>query len=142
MMNIDGIFSGIVLDHIEGGMGLQIYHDLALDKLDCSIAIIQNVKSQKMGKKDIIKIDDDYKINFDDLAYIDPNITVSVIRNGQVDEKVILRQPERIVNIQDCKNPRCITSIEQELEQVFLLTDPEKGIYRCQYCEAIAQRKK
>ncbi len=141
MMNIDGISRGIVLDHIEAGMGLQIYHDLSLDKLECSVAIIQNVKSKKMGRKDIIKIDDDYKISFDNLAYIDPKITVSVISEGQVFEKVQLKPPEKIINIQLCKNPRCITSLEQELDHVFLLTDPVKGVYRCQYCEAIAQRQ-
>lgn len=141
MMNIDGIFSGIVLDHIPSGMGLQIYHDLELDKLACSVAIIKNVKSKKLGQKDIIKVDDDDAINFDNLAYINPNITVSIIRGGTVVEKVQLTQPAKVVNIQFCKNPRCITSVEQDLQQVFLLTDPETGAYRCQYCEALAQRK-
>lgn len=139
-MNIDSIQCGIVLDHVTAGMGLQIYHDLGLDKLDSSVAIMMNVKSDKMGRKDIIKIDHDFKLNFDSLAYIDPKVTVSVIRNGTVVEKVMLNQPERIVNIQFCKNPRCITSVEKELEQVFLLTDPKVGSYRCQYCESIAQR--
>ncbi len=141
MMNIDGIFTGLVLDHIQAGMGLQIYHDLKLDKLACSVAIIKNVKSEKMGRKDIIKIDDSDVINFENLAYIDPNITVSVIHQGLVTQKVTLKQPEKVVNIQVCKNPRCITSIEQELQQVFLLTDPERGSYRCQYCEALAQKR-
>ncbi len=140
MMNIDGISRGIVLDHIQAGMGLQIFHDLHLDKLECSVAIIQNVKSKKMGRKDIIKIDDDYQLNFDNLAYIDPDITVSIIHNGSVSEKVTLTLPETIVDIQVCKNPRCITSVEQELQQVFKLTNPEQGIYRCQYCESMAQR--
>lgn len=140
MINIDSIVCGMVLDHIQPGMALRIYHDLGLDKLDCSVAIIKNVKSNKMGRKDIIKIDDDYHLNFDNLAYIDPNITVSIIIEGGVREKVNLKQPERIINIQSCKNPRCITSIEQELDQIFLLTDKEKNTYRCQYCEAIAQR--
>ncbi len=141
MMNIDGIHSGIVLDHIPSGMGLQLYHDLELEKLACSVAIIKNVKSKKLGRKDIIKVDDDNAINYDNLAYINPNITVSIIRDGEVTEKVTLKQPEKVVNIQVCKNPRCITSIEHELAQVFLLTDPEKGSYRCQYCEALAQRR-
>lgn len=141
-MNIDSIESGIILDHIQAGMGLRIYHDLNLDKLACSVAIIKNVKSEKMGRKDIIKIDDDYSINYDNLAYIDPDITVSIIKNKAVYAKVNLEPPERVVNIQVCKNPRCITSIEQELDQVFLLTDVENGIYRCQYCESKAQRGK
>lgn len=141
-MNIDSIESGIILDHIKAGMGLRIYHDLGLDKLACSVAIIKNVKSEKMIRKDIIKIDDDHEINYDNLAYIDPNITVSIIKDKEVREKVTLKQPEKVVNIQVCKNPRCITSIEQELDQVFLLTNREKGIYRCQYCESKAQRPK
>lgn len=141
-MNIDGISSGMVLDHIPGGMGLQIYHDLNLDKLACSVAIIKNVKSKKLGRKDIIKIDDDYDINFNNLAYIDPDITVSIIREGKVVEKVELSQPEKVVNIQYCINPRCITSVEEHLDHVFLLTDSKKGSYRCQYCEALAQRQK
>lgn len=139
-MKIDSIQCGIVLDHVKAGMGLKIYHDLGLDKLECSVAIMNNVKSDKMGRKDIIKIDDDFKLNFDNLAYIDPNVTVSVIRNGTVAEKVQLNPPGRIVNIEFCKNPRCITSVEKELDQVFLLTDPEEGAYRCQYCESIARR--
>lgn len=141
-MNIDGLKSGVVLDHIKAGRALQIYHDLRLDKLACSVAIIKNVKSDKMGRKDIIKIDDDYQLNYDNLAYIDTNITVSIVRNGKVDEKVTLEKPEKVVNIQRCKNPRCITSIEQELDHVFLLTDRQKGTYRCQYCEAMAQKSK
>ncbi len=140
-MNIDSIQCGIVLDHVKAGTGLKIYHDLGLDRLNCSVAIMKNVKSDKMGRKDIIKIDDDFKINFDNLAYIDPNVTVSIIRSGKVVEKVQLNQPERIVNIEFCKNPRCITSIEQELAQVFLLTNAEEGTYRCQYCESIARRR-
>lgn len=139
-MNIDSIECGMVIDHIKSGMGLRIYHDLGLDKLACSVAIIKNVKSGKMGRKDIIKIDDDYQLNYNNLAYIDPEITVSIIRNGSVSEKVTLEQPVRVVNIQKCKNPRCITSVERELEQVFLLTDAENGIYRCQYCESKEQR--
>lgn len=141
-MNIDSIQCGMILDHIQAGMGLRIYHDLNLDKLACSVAIIKNVKSEKMGRKDIIKIDDDFTVNFDNLAYIDPNITVSIIRNQTVAEKVALKQPEKVVNIQVCKNPRCITSVEQELDQVFLLTNRETGTYRCQYCEAKAQKPK
>lgn len=140
MIHIDSIQSGLVLDHIPEGMGLRIYHDLGLDKLACSVAIIKNVKSSKMGRKDIIKIDEDFPISLENLAYLDPEITVSIIRNGAVEEKVLLKQPEKVVNIQYCKNPRCITSIEQELDHVFFLTDPENGSYRCQYCESIAQK--
>lgn len=139
-MNIDSIINGIVLDHIQAGMSMQIYHDLGLDRLDCSVAIIKNVKSNKMGRKDIIKIDEAIDINLDSLAFIDRNITVSVITNGEMKEKKQLNLPEKIVNIGKCKNPRCITSIETELDQVFLLTNPDKGVYRCQYCESDPRR--
>lgn len=139
-MNIDSIQCGMIIDHIQAGMGLRIYNDLGLDKLACSVAIIKNVKSEKMGRKDIIKIDDDYDISYDNLAYIDPNITVSIVRDMKVVEKKTLKQPLKVLNIQVCKNPRCITSVERDLDQVFLLTDPEKGIYRCQYCESKGHR--
>lgn len=141
-MNIDSIRSGVILDHIQAGQGLRIYHDLNLDKLACSVAIIKNVKSKKMERKDIIKIDDTIELNLENLAYIDPHITVTIVSEGSVKEKINLKQPEKVVNIQKCKNPRCITSIEQELAHVFLLTDKEKGTYRCQYCEAVAQKHK
>lgn len=141
-MNIDSIRSGVILDHIQAGMGLRIYHDLNLDKLACSVAIIKNVKSQKMGRKDIIKIDDTIELNLENLAYIDPSITVTIVTDSTVKEKINLKQPEKVINIQKCKNPRCITSVEQELAHVFLLTDSDKGTYRCQYCEAVAQREK
>ncbi|MFI3250423.1 MAG: aspartate carbamoyltransferase regulatory subunit [Eubacteriales bacterium] len=139
-MNIDSIINGIVLDHIKAGMSMQIYHDLGLDKLDCSVAIIKNVKSNKMGRKDIIKIDEAIDINLDSLAFIDRDITVSIIKDSSMTEKKQLNLPERIVNIGKCKNPRCITSTETELDQVFLLTNPDKGIYRCQYCESNPRR--
>lgn len=141
-MNIDSIRSGVILDHIQAGQGLRIYHDLNLDKLACSVAIIKNVKSKKMDRKDIIKIDDTIELNLENLAYIDPHITVTIVVEGSVKEKINLKQPEKVVNIQKCKNPRCITSIEQELAHVFLLTDKEKATYRCQYCEAVAQKDK
>ena len=134
-MKIDSIQNGIVLDHITAGKALQVYHDLELDKLDCSVAILQNVKSSKMGKKDILKIDKEYDVNLDVLGYIDPDITVSIIKDGQTVEKKKLALPKKLINVKKCKNPRCITSIEQELEHVFVLTDPEKEVYRCKYCE-------
>ena len=114
-MNIDSIKNGIVLDHIRAGRGMQIYNSLGLDQLDCSVAIIKNVKSSKMGKKDIIKISDAFEVNFDVLGYIDPEVTVCVIENGSVKSKHKVELPEKIVNIAKCKNPRCITSVEQEI---------------------------
>ncbi|MCI5622776.1 aspartate carbamoyltransferase regulatory subunit [Anaerostipes sp. 494a] len=135
-MNIDSIKNGIVLDHITAGRGMEIYKSLGLDKLDCSIAIIKNVKSSKMGKKDIIKISDNFEVNFDVLGYIDPEVTVCVIENGGVKSKHKVELPQTIKNIAKCKNPRCITSIEQEIDHVFKLVDKEKQIYRCIYCES------
>ena len=108
---------------------------LELDKLDCSVAIIKNARSKKSGRKDIIKIEDRIDIDLDVLGFIDPNITVNIIDGGHIIEKKHLQLPERIVNVAKCKNPRCITSVEQELDHVFVLTDPEKGVYRCMYCE-------
>ena len=135
-MKIDSIQNGIVLDHITAGKALQVYRDLKLDRLDCSVAILQNVKSNKMGKKDILKIDkDEYDINLDVLGYIDPDITVSIFKDGQTIEKKKLALPHKLINIKKCKNPRCITSIEQELEQIFYLADASKEVYRCKYCE-------
>ncbi|MBE5947334.1 MAG: aspartate carbamoyltransferase regulatory subunit [Lachnospiraceae bacterium] len=135
-MKIDSISNGIVLDHITAGKALQVYDDLELRKLDCSVAILQNVKSNKMGKKDILKIDKEYDINLDVLGYIDPNITVSVIKDGQTIEKKKLALPKKLVNIKKCKNPRCITSTEQGIPHMFKLTDEENRVYRCVYCEA------
>lgn len=135
-MKIDSISNGIVLDHIKAGKSMEIYHHLGLDDLDCSIAIIKNVKSEKMGKKDIIKIDDNFDIDLDVLGYIDPDVTVCVIRDGKIVEKTKLALPEKITNVVKCKNPRCITSIEQEIDHVFHLVDREKRVYRCVYCEA------
>ena len=134
--NIDSIKNGIVLDHIRAGRGMQIYNSLGLDQLDCSVAIIKNVKSNKMGKKDIIKISDAFEVNFDVLGYIDPEVTVCVIENGSVKSKHKVELPEKIVNIARCKNPRCITSVEQEIDHVFKLTDREHQVYRCIYCES------
>ncbi len=135
-MKIDSIQNGIVLDHITAGKALQVYNDLGLSKLDCSVAILQNVKSNKMGKKDILKIDQEYDVNLDVLGYIDPNITVSIIRDGQTVEKKKLMLPKKLVNIKKCKNPRCITSTEQGIPHVFKLTDENNRVYRCIYCEA------
>lgn len=136
MLNISGISEGFVLDHIKAGMSLSIYHDLKLDQLDCTVAIIKNAKSNKMGKKDIIKVEcsiDD--IDLDILGFIDHNITVNVIKGDTIAEKRSLMLPKEIKNVIKCKNPRCITSIEQELDQIFVLTDEEKAVYRCKYCE-------
>ena len=135
-MKIDSIQNGIVLDHITAGKALLVYHDLKLDKLDCSIGILQNVKSSKMGKKDILKIHQEYDINLDVLGYIDPDITVSIIRDGQTVEKKKLKLPEKLTNVRKCKNPRCITSVEQDIPHIFKLTDEENRVYRCIYCEA------
>ena len=134
-MKIDSIQNGIVLDHITAGKSMLIYTDLGLERLDCSVAIIKNVKSNKCGKKDIIKIDRDYTINLDVLGYIDPDITVSIIKDGVTVEKKKLELPETIVNVVKCKNPRCITTSEPGIDQIFKLTDRIKRTYRCAYCE-------
>ena len=135
-MKIDSIQNGIVLDHITPGKALQVYHDLELDKLDCSIAILQNVTSEKMGRKDILKIDKEYDLNLDVLGYIDPDITISIIKDGQTVEKKKLALPEKLINVKKCKNPRCITTVEQGIPHIFKLTDAENRVYRCIYCEA------
>ena len=139
-MNIDSIKRGIVIDHIRSGNSMRIYKYLNLDELDCSVAIIKNVKSNKMERKDIIKIDEAIDINLDILGYIDPNITVNIIDEGRIVEKKHLNLPLRLVNVVRCKNPRCITSVEQELPQEFVLTDREKRVYRCIYCETQAEK--
>ena len=139
-MNIDSIQNGYVIDHIHAGRGMELYHYLKLDSLDCSVALIKNVKSQRMGKKDIIKIDQLIPIDLEMLGYIDPGATVNVIRDGARVEKKKLEMPARVVNVMRCKNPRCITQTEQELDQVFFLADPEKQVYRCLYCEAAYKR--
>ena len=135
-LNVSSISEGFVLDHIKAGKSMEIYKYLKLDKLDCTIAIIKNADSNKMGKKDIMKIECPIDvIDLDILGYIDNNITVNIIKNSEVVEKKLLKLPEKIVNVLKCKNPRCITSTEQGLDQVFVLTDEEKKTYRCQYCE-------
>ena len=137
-MNIDSIKNGIVIDHIAAGEGMRIYNFLNLGQLDCSVALIKNAASGKQGKKDIIKIDTLLDIDMNALGFIDPSITINVIRNGERVEKYHPELPERMTNIVKCKNPRCITSTEQELPHVFVLVDREKDEYRCLYCESKA----
>ncbi len=138
-MNIDSIQNGVVIDHITAGRGMLLYDLLGLSKLDCSIALIKNVGSKKMGKKDIIKIDADITLNFDVIGYVDPDATVNVIKDGVLVEKKSIEMPLTLTNVIKCKNPRCISGCEQELDHVFRLTDKEKGIYRCIYCETQAK---
>ena len=139
-MNIDSIKNGIVIDHIQAKMGLEIYDVLKLGELDCSVAIITNARSEKMGRKDIIKIDRAIDLDLDILGYLDPNITVNIIKDDVRVEKYHVELPKEIRNIIKCKNPRCITSSEQELEQVFVLADKDRKKYRCKYCEALSER--
>ncbi len=136
MLNISGLQEGIVLDHIEAGKSLDIYYHLGLDKLECQVAIIKNAKSSKMGRKDIIKIESPMEdLDLKVLGYIDHNITVNIIQNEKIVEKKSLKLPKKITNVIHCKNPRCITSIEQELPDIFYLADEKAEIYRCIYCE-------
>lgn len=136
MLNIDEIMNGVVIDHVTAGTGLSLYHLLELEKLngDASVALLQNVRSEKSGKKDIIKIEGDVsRLNFDILGYLDPQISITVIENGHITNKIRPQQPKRLVNIIKCTNPRCITAIEQDCDQIFALTP--SGRYRCVYCE-------
>ena len=136
MLNVGRIEEGFVLDHIKAGKAMTIYHDLKLDKLDCCVAFIKNARSNKMGKKDIIKVECSVDmLDLDILGFIDHNITVNVIEDGEIIAKKELSLPRQITNVIKCKNPRCITSVEQQLDHVFILTDPEKEVYRCKYCE-------
>lgn len=136
MLNVGKIEEGFVLDHIKAGKSLSIYEHLGLDKLDCTVAIIKNARSEKLGKKDILKVECDInQLNLDVLAFIDHNITVNVIKDGEIVDKRELVLPKQIKNVIKCHNPRCITSIEQELPHIFFLADEEKEIYRCKYCE-------
>lgn len=135
MLNIDSIQNGIVIDHIQAGKGMRIYELLELDKLDCCVALIKNARSSKMGRKDIIKIEGDLSINFDVLGFIDNNITVCTIKNGELVKKESIVLPRRIKNVVKCKNPRCITSTEENLDQIFVLCDEKAHRYRCLYCE-------
>lgn len=134
-MNIDSIHNGYVLDHIKAGSGMEVYRLLGLDKLDCSVAIIKNAKSTKMGRKDIIKIDELIDLNLEILGYVDRGITVSIIKNGVQVEKKHVTLPKKLKNVLKCKNPRCITTAEATLPSEFLLTDEAKGSYCCAYCE-------
>ena len=142
MLKIGKIEEGFVLDHIKAGKSLSVYHHLQLDKQDCTVAIIKNAKSDKMGKKDILKVECDINmLDLDVLAFIDHNITVNVIKDGEIVAKKDLVLPKEIKNIIKCHNPRCITSIEQELPHIFVLADEEKEIYRCKYCEEKYQER-
>lgn len=139
-MNIDSIRNGIVIDHIAAGKGMQIYNLLNLDELDCSVAIIKNVSSNKMGKKDIIKVDADIEVDVELLGYVDPGVTVDIIKDSKLVEKRKVSLPEKLTNVIKCKNPRCITSVEQELPHIFKkTTNGEKAVYRCIYCETKAE---
>lgn len=138
-MYIDSITNGIVIDHIKAGKAMEIYKILGLEKLDCPVAIIKNVHSDKMGKKDIIKVDSDIDIDLNAIGYVDPEITINVIKDGKIIEKKHIELPLMIKNIVRCKNPRCITTTEQELDHIFKLTNREERIYRCIYCESKVQ---
>ena len=137
-MIIDAIKNGIVIDHIAAGKCMELYQILGLGDLDCSVAILKNVTSRKLGRKDIIKIDRNLELDWDVIGYVDPNITVNIIRDGEQVEKRQLKMPETITNVLHCRNPRCITSVEQELPQEFKLTDRANRVYRCLYCETKA----
>lgn len=140
-MNIDSITNGYVIDHITAGKAMEIYNLLKLNEVDSQVAIITNAKSKKSGKKDIIKIDKDIDIDIDAIGFIDHNVTVNVVKNSEIIEKRKLTLPERIVNLAKCNNPRCITSIEKDLDQIFVLTDRENEVYRCRYCEMSLKQK-
>ena len=137
-MNIDSIQNGVVIDHITAGGGMKLYHLLGLDTIDCSVALIRNVSSKKMGRKDIIKIDAAIPVNLDVIGYVDPEATVNIICEGKLVEKKSIPMPEQLVNVIRCKNPRCITSCEQELDHIVRLTDRQQKVYRCIYCETKA----
>ena len=141
-MNLDGVSTGIVLDHIQAGKGWEIYNLLGLDKVDCTVAIIQRVSSTKYGKKDIIKIDGDIDIDLDVLGYFDTNITVNRITEKELFKKIHLKLPEVLTGVIECRNPRCITSVEQEIVHQFRLADPETKKYRCVYCDSVYREKK
>ena len=138
-MNIDSIKNGIVIDHITAGKGMELYKLLGLDSLDCSVALIKNFSSLKLGKMDIIKIDSDFDVDTDILGFVDPDVTVNIIKDGKTAEKKTIGLPERLTNVLTCKNPRCISATEQELPQIFKLTDSQRRVYRCLYCETKAK---
>lgn len=142
MLNVGQLNEGVVLDHIKAGKSMTIYRDLQLDRMDCCVAIIKNARSQKMGRKDIIKVECPIdSLDLDILGFIDHTITVNIIKDGNIVEKKELQLPKEIRNVIKCKNPRCITSIEQELDHVFIFADPKKEVYRCRYCEEKYRRK-
>ena len=138
-MTIDSIKNGVVIDHIKAGKSMEIYYQLELDKLDCTVAIIKNVHSKKMGLKDIIKIDSEMQVDLDALGYIDSDVTVNIIKDGVLSEKKHLTLPTQIKDVLKCRNPRCITTTEQDLPHIFRLTDPATKTYRCIYCESKAK---
>ncbi len=140
-MIIGSLKDGIVIDHIPAGRGMTLYTYLALDSLDCEVALIKNAPSSKYGRKDILKISAPIDLNLDILGFFDPQITVNVVRGGKLSEKIHPVLPETIKNVIRCKNPRCITSTEQELAHVFKLTDRAHGVYRCLYCDTKAEKK-
>ena len=135
-MNIDGVKNGIVIDHIKAGKSIQVYNLLGLDKVDACVAIIKNADSSKYGKKDILKIDAKIDLDYDLLGYVDSNITVNFVEDGKMVKKLHMELPETLTNVAKCKNPRCITSVEQEIVQKFRLVDRENKVYRCEYCDA------
>ena len=137
MLNIDSIANGIVIDHIKVGCGFKIFNYLGLDKADCRVALIMNANSKKHGKKDLIKIENVMDLDLTMLGFIDPDITINIIEDEKIKEKITLSLPEKIENILKCKNPRCVTSIERNIVQKFVLVDKEKGIYKCDYCDHI-----
>lgn len=139
-MTVDTIKNGIVLDHITAGRGMDIYKFLGLEHLKCTVALLQNVPSRELGRKDIIKVDSELEFNIDMIGYIDPGVTVNVVKNGVITEKKHLELPKRMVNVLKCSNPRCITTVEPEIDHIFKLTDKEKGTYRCIYCESKAKK--
>ena len=140
MMKVGAINNGVVIDHITAGKGMDLYHFLNLDHVDAPIALIKNAPSEKMGKKDIIKIDAKLNLDLDALGYIDPNVTINVVKDGVRVDKFHPQLPEKLTNIVHCKNPRCITSVEQEIPHIFKLTNKETGEYRCIYCESKAKK--
>ena len=140
-MTVDSIQNGIVIDHITAGRSMKLYDMLGLDSLDVSVAIMKNVPSRKMGRKDIIKIDSDIDVDLDVIGFVDPGATVNIIRSGSRIRKCTIPMPDTLVNVIRCKNPRCITTTEQELKQIFVLTDRAKGEYRCRYCETLYGRE-
>ena len=138
-MIIGSIKNGMVIDHITAGRSMELYDLLGLANADCQVALIKNALSAKMGRKDIIKIDGDFPVDLNVIAYVDPHATINIIKDGVLVEKKALQTPQRLVNVVKCQNPRCITTTEQELDHVFVLTEPETGVYRCIYCEAQAK---